>query len=212
MKKLLIIGVGGFARELYWHAQQSLGYGTEWEIKGFLNGDTRPPKEEYEKLDLPVLGDVRTYEIQSGDVFACAVGNSDFRRKLTGYILDRGGSFINIIHNTALIQGNVSLGHGNIICPYSHIGDHASLGDFNVLNVSVGIGHDVVIGDYNSFMDKVSICGFSKLGSDTYWATNTVAIPSAQVEDHVYVGVGSVVFRRVRAGKKVFGNPAMPIE
>ena len=41
MKHLIIIGVGGFAREVYWHAQDSLGYGNEWDLKGFLDGDIK---------------------------------------------------------------------------------------------------------------------------------------------------------------------------
>ena len=37
MKNLIIIGVGGFAREIYWHAQKAHGFGDEWRIKGFLD-------------------------------------------------------------------------------------------------------------------------------------------------------------------------------
>ena len=29
MKHLLIIGIGGFAREVFWHAHESIGYGTD---------------------------------------------------------------------------------------------------------------------------------------------------------------------------------------
>ncbi len=56
MKDLIIIGVGGFAREVYWHAQNSIGYRTEWDIKGFLDGDVILSEKEYNKLPLRVLG------------------------------------------------------------------------------------------------------------------------------------------------------------
>ena len=69
MKHLIIIGVGGFARELFWNAHDSVGYGTGWDIKGFLDGDVELAAEEYEKLPLPVLGDVDSYVIQTNDCF-----------------------------------------------------------------------------------------------------------------------------------------------
>ena len=75
MKHLIIIGVGGFARELFWNAHDSVGYGMDWDIKGFLDGDVELAAEEYEKLPLPVLGDVDSYVIQTNDSFICAIGS-----------------------------------------------------------------------------------------------------------------------------------------
>ncbi len=212
MNHLLIIGVGGFARECYWHAQGSIGYGEEWDIKGFLDGDVNLALEEYAKLEKPVLGDVFTYDIQPDDVFIGAIGESTLRKKLVAPILQHGGQFINLIHKTAFIQGNVTMGIGNIICPVANIGDHAKVGDFVILNRGAGIAHDCVVGSYSSFMGNASICGFGTAGENTYWATNAVGLPYCKVGDNVSVGVGSVVFKRVRSGLKVFGNPAVPYD
>lgn len=210
MQHLIIIGIGGFAREVYWHAQGSIGYGEDWDIKGFLDGDVKLAPEEYEKLDRPVLGDVFSYDIQEDDVFICAVGDGELRKRLTDPIRARGGTFINLIHKTAIIQGHVKMGIGNLICPFSHINDHAELGDFVVLN-SAGIGHDGKAGSYSSFMGGAGLCGYAVAGAFSYWATNAVALPHSQTGDHAHVGVGSVVFRRVKPGEHVFGNPAMPM-
>lgn len=211
MKHLIIIGVGGFAREVYWHAQDSCGYGIEWDIKGFLDGDVRLEASEYEKLDKPLLGDVMEYAVQPDDVFICAIANSEARRKLTGVIRSKGGNFLNLISNQAIVQGNVQMGIGNIICPFTNINDHAVLGNFVLLNVGAGMGHDSRVDDYSSLMGGVKICGFTTAGKDTYWGTNAVALPHSKIEDGVQVGVGAVVFKRIKAGMKVFGNPAMPM-
>ena len=58
MKHLVIIGVGGFGREVFCHAKGSMGYGIDWDIKGFLDGDVLLSPKEYEKLQAPVLGDI----------------------------------------------------------------------------------------------------------------------------------------------------------
>lgn len=109
MKHLIIIGVGGFARELYWHAQESLGYSSDWNLKGFLDGDVKLNDDEYKKLQLPVLGNINDYKIEDEDVFICAVAEPNIKVKLVGRILERGGKFINLIHKTARIHGTVKM-------------------------------------------------------------------------------------------------------
>ena len=37
MRHLVIVGAGGFGRELYGAALESVGYGTEFDVKGFLD-------------------------------------------------------------------------------------------------------------------------------------------------------------------------------
>jgi len=69
MKHLIIIGTGALARELYWTAKDSFGYGKEWDIKGFIDGDIKVDESEYKKLLCPVMGDIFTYQIQPNDVF-----------------------------------------------------------------------------------------------------------------------------------------------
>ena len=211
LKHLIIIGVGGFAREVYWHAQDSFGYGTEWDLKGFLDGDVRLEEEEYRKLKLPLWGDVNDYQIQEDDVFICAIANPKVKKKIVELVRERGGEFINLIHRTAIIHETARLGTGNILCPFDTIHDYSVMGNYITLNGRVGISHDVEVGDYSSIMGVVSINGWAKVGKCTFWGTNSVAMPYSKIEDDAFVGVGGVVFKRVRKGQKVFGNPAVPI-
>ena len=211
MKHLVIIGVGGFAREVYWHAQDSRGFGREWDLKGFLDGDVRLDEAEYKKLELPILGDVNSYEIQEDDVFICAIAEPNVKQRLVNIIRHKHGKFINLIHNTDIIHGNVVMGTGNILCPWVSLHDHVCMGNFVTLNGDTGMGHDSCIGDYSSLMGKVSINGYVRIGTRVYFGNNACTLPHSIVEDDAYVGIASVVFKRVKSGQKVFGNPAMPI-
>ena len=78
MDNLIIIGAGGFAREIYWQAQMYLGFDSEWTVKGFLDGDVKLSAEEYAKLpgEVTILGDIVSY------VFNCAIGTPAVRKKL----------------------------------------------------------------------------------------------------------------------------------
>jgi acetyltransferase-like isoleucine patch superfamily enzyme len=53
--------------------------------------------------------------------------------------------------------------------------------------------------------------GSANLGRRVFIGSNAAIAPHAVVEDDAYVGVGSVVLKRVAAGEKVFGNPAREI-
>lgn len=211
MKNLVIIGVGGFAREIYWHAQDSLGFGVDWQIKGFLDGDVKLAAEEYELLPDKVLGDVDNYKICSDDVFTCAVGTPHARKILVEKILARGGEFINVISKLAKIIPTAEIGRGVIISPYVGISDRAIVGDFVALNALTIIGHDAQVGNFSCIMPHTNIAGKARIGSEVFIGSGAIILPKAKVGDCAKVGAGCVVLKKVRAGATVFGNPAVEI-
>lgn len=213
MKNLIIIGAGGFAREVYWHSQMASGFDSEWTIKGFLDGDVKLTAEEYAKLpgDVTMLGDVDSYEILPDDVFTCAVGTPAVRKKLIEKILARGGEFINIISEYAHIFPAAKIGRGVIIGLDNGISDHVELGDFSIMNNVSYLGHDVTVGKYTCIMSHVDVGGGAQIGDEVFIGSHATLLPKAKVGNGAYVGTGSVVLKKVDAGKKVFGNPAVEI-
>lgn len=211
MKNLIIIGVGGFAREIYWHAQDSLGFGVDWQIKGFLDGDVKLAAEEYELLPDKVLGDVDNYKICADDVFTCAVGTPHARKILVEKVLARGGEFINVISKLAKIIPTAEIGRGVIISPYVGISDRAIVGDFVALNAQTIIGHDAQVGNFSCIMPHTNIAGKARIGSEVFIGSGAIILPKAKVGDCAKVGAGCVVLKKVRAGATVFGNPAVEI-
>ena len=211
MKNLIIIGVGGFAREVYWHAQKAHGFGDAWQIKGFLDGDIKLAAADYELLPAKVLGDVNNYEICADDVFTCAIGTPHVRKILAEKILSRGGQFVNIISTLAYVMPTVKLGRGVIIAPHVDIGDRAQLGDFVAVNDHATIGHDAHVGNFSCVMPHASISGKCQLGAEVLVGSGAILLPKAKVGDGAIIGAGSVVLKKVRAGAKVFGNPALEI-
>ncbi|MCR5833151.1 MAG: NeuD/PglB/VioB family sugar acetyltransferase [Selenomonadaceae bacterium] len=211
MKNLVIIGTGGFAREIYWHAHKAQGFGVDWQIKGFIDGDVKLAAAEYELLPAKVLGDVDDYKICADDVFTCAIGSPKVRRRLSEKILSRGGTFINIISTLAYIMPTVEFGTGVIIAPHTDIGDRAVIGNFVATNAMTIIGHDAHIGDYSCIMPHVAVSGKCQIGAEVFIGSGAVILPKAKVGDGATVGAGSVVLKRVKAGVTVFGNPSVEI-
>ena len=208
MKHLVIVGAGELGRELYWHAQESKGFETEFDIKGYIDDDFDPTAEKYIKLQKPLLSSIDDYEIQTDDVFICAVGSANGREVTMKKIKEKNGEFISIINRTSLIHGNVSIGEGVFIGPYTVIGDNVTLGDHVMLNTHSSIGHDAVLQDYTCVMSYVDITGCCQIGKKVFLASGCHMPPGTKIGDGAYVGIGSVVLRKVKPGVKVYGNPA----
>ena len=211
MKNLIIIGAGNFAREVFFHAQNSAGFNTEWQIKGFLDGDIKLSPEDYKKLPAPLLGDIDNYEICEDDIFTCAVAAPNVRRKIIEKMLNRRADFINIVANESYIAPNAEIGRGVILVHGAEISTLAKIGDFAILNSSVTVGHDTEIGAYTCIMPHVVICGGAKIGEEVFIGANATIIPKVKVGDGAYIGAGSVVLKKVKSCAKVFGNPAIEI-
>ena len=211
MKNLVIIGTGGFAREVYWHAQNSVGYGNEYKFKCFIEGDVPVSKERNSLLPGPFYGTVLDYEVEDDDVFVLAIANVDAKQRIVNIIKEKGGSFIRLIHNNALVSPFAKLGEGVIITAFVTISCNTIVGDFVQYNSYSSLGHDSRVGDYSSIMAHVDITGNVDCGKYTYWGSGARALPHSKIGDNSVVGAGSVVLRNVKAGQTVFGNPAMPI-
>lgn len=211
VESLVIIGAGEFGRELYWHAQASKGYGTRFEIKGYID-DAEPSDEKFQKIQKPLLGSIDEYKIEKDDVFICAIGMPVARETVIRKMTEKGAKFINLIHNTSIIQGQVSIGWGVFIGPYTVIGDNVSIDDHVMLNTHSAIGHDAVVNKYVCIMSYVDVTGGCYIGEAAFLGSGSRMVPGTRIGSRSYVGIGSVVLKRVRNGKKVFGNPARTYE
>lgn len=207
MKQLLIIGAKGYGREIYHLAKESKGYGTEFDIKGYLDdkADALDGYNGYPKI----LGPVENYDINDDDVFICALGDVIYKKKYVDIILAKGGKFINLIHKNACIRPNSTIGKGCIVCQNAIISCDVRIGDFVTLQPFVVIGHDAIIGDFCHLNTYSFMGGFAKLEDMVTLHTSAVMLPHAKAENGSIVGASSVVIKKVKAGTTVYGNPAV---
>ena len=205
MKNLVIIGAGGMGRTVYSNALESVGYGVEFVVKGFID-DNVNALDGFRNYP-PVIGTIRDYVPQKDDVFASAIGGG-VRRACIERILSRGGVFINLIHSTARILTNARLGQGNFIGAYSVIGNDAVVADFNMIQTYTVIGHDSRIGSWNRIDTHVTCVGGVVIDDEADIHTSAVISHGVRVEACAHVGALSFVIKNVKAGTTVVGNPA----
>ena len=209
MKQLIIIGAGGMGRTVYSNALESVGYGEKFVIKGFVD-DNLSALDDFPNYP-PILGTIKDYMPQPDDVFVSSIGGAA-RRPCMEEIIRRGGEFCELIHQTARIYTNAKLGKGNFIGAYTVIGNDAIVGDYNMIQSYTVIGHDAKIGSWNRIDTHVTCVGGIIVEDDVNIHTGAVINHNVTIETGAHVGALSFVFRRVKAGTTVMGNPAKRLE
>ena len=117
-------------RVMYDMARESIGYQTEYDIKGYID-------DNIHSLDAfsgypPILGTISEYQPQENDIFICSIGGGS-RRACMESIINRGGEFLTMIHNTARIGSNVQIGKGCMVGAFTTIAADAKIGDYNFI-------------------------------------------------------------------------------
>jgi sugar O-acyltransferase (sialic acid O-acetyltransferase NeuD family) len=209
MKNLIIIGARGFGREIYNVATQTKEYNNEWIIKGFLDDK----KDALDKFDgyPPILSSVEEYEIKENDVFICALGDTKYKKKYVNLILGKNGRFINIIHPTSIINMNVKIGVGVIICPFTYVSNEVTIGNFTTIQTHSAIGHDAKIGDYCQVNALTFFGGFAEIEEGVTMNPHSGVAPKGKVSENTIVGINSTVLKNTKPNVTVYGNPAKEI-
>ncbi len=209
MKHLVIIGAGGFGREMFGAAVGAVGYGTEFDIKGFLDAraDALAGFQGYP----PVIGSPETYVPAPDDVFISALGSIAARRTCVALIEDHGGKFIPIIHRSASLGRNVTVGAGSFVAHNAVLTADVTVGRHAAVFHCSSIGHDTVLGDFTHVYAQCSIGGSVQLNEGAVVYPGAVVTPRRTIGANAVVGAGSTVILNVKPDTTVFGSPAAPV-
>jgi sugar O-acyltransferase (sialic acid O-acetyltransferase NeuD family) len=227
MKKLLIVGAGGFGREVLTLALDNPKCRVEWQIAGYLDSrrdilkgfasdfsqirDAAQASDEVRALyrrDYPVLGDPLQHEPQPDEVFVCALGDPAHRLRYAQPLLDKGAVFISLVHPRAAVSAYSTIAPGCIIGPFAALSPDAHLDAFVTVNSYSAVSHDVRVGPWTEIGGHCLIAGGAVIGERVRIHPGSIVAANAQIGDGAVVAAGSVVFGKVPAATTVMGNPA----
>lgn len=205
MKKIYIVGAGGFGRELLWWIKDINKMRPTWEIVGFLDDD--PHALDSYECDFGIVGSIQEWEPKEDEEFALALGSPALKRKIAGIMEAKGAKFATVIHPTAMLSEFAHYGKGFIMFPNSKLSANSTVGDFVTL-LSSPIGHDTEIGDFSVISGNCNVVRNVVIGKDVFLAAGVCIAQDIHIGDGAYLGLGCVVLKDVQPGATMFGNPA----
>lgn len=215
MKKLIILGAGGFAREVAQYVKDINRIKPTYQLLGYIDEDKNKHGQVYEGVK--VLGDFTNFvsnlnsNSNSTLYCICPIGNPQIKQKLVDKAKKLGLKFTNIIHPTAYVGDSVRLGKGIIIGPKCILTVNIDIGNHVSINPACGIGHDSYIGDYTTLYWNINISGNVHIGKAVEIGSKTFIKQGIDIADGAVIGAGAVVVKDVEKNNIVVGIPAKKI-
>jgi sugar O-acyltransferase (sialic acid O-acetyltransferase NeuD family) len=206
--KYIIVGAGGFARELASGLELLLAT-QGGQFVGFLD-DTPDPLGSRASRYPPVIGTTTAFDHSTDFTLLLGIADPIPKMAVVHKIEALGGVFGTFIHPTAIVTRTAKLGRGCVLCRDSTASADATLGDFVLLNGYSGAAHDSVVGDGTTVSSFVDICGGVTIGREVFIGSHASVLPKVRVGDRARIGAGSIVMRDVASGKTVY-QPAAKV-
>jgi len=207
LKEIIILGGGGFARELFSWIKTS-EKNQNLKFKGFLDLNGESLKSF--GLDKYYLGSENNY-IFNGESVLVAVSDNNIRELIISKLRNKNVCFCNYIHDSVIVGVDVKFGEGNIICPNSIFTANIKICDFNIFNLNVTIGHDVNIGSFNTFSSHCDVTGGVNIKNNNFMGSRVSILPKSKIGNSNKISAGSVIYKGLKDNSIFKGNPAKMI-
>lgn len=137
-----------------------------------------------------------------------AVGNNKHRHEIAAWIRSQGIKIPSLIHPSAILARNVSIGSGVVCMAGSIVNSQTTIRDDVIVNTNASIDHDCDIAPGVHIAPGVAICGGVKVGEQTLIGVGARVAPTMEIGKQVTVGAGAVVVSHIPNDSRVAGVPA----
>ena len=199
-RNIAIIGAGGHGKVVA-DAACLVGY-----EKVFFLDDS-------EKCSVELSGKVCDYTkyIDECD-FIVAIGNSEVREKITNNLVSGGAKVVSIIHPSAIIGSNVSIGDGTFVAPGAVINTGTTIGKGVIVNTCSSVDHDCIVEDFCHISVGARVAGTVEIGHGTFLCAGSTVVNNHFICSNCVIGAGAVVIKDITESGTYVGVPAEKIK
>ncbi|MFN8519728.1 MAG: NeuD/PglB/VioB family sugar acetyltransferase [Chloroflexota bacterium] len=207
-RPLVIVGAGGFGREVVDIVDAMNAVSPDFELLGFLDdGEVR--EDLLRRIGVQRLGETRMLAELDAD-YVIGIGAADPRRRIDVLATGWGRRAPVLRHPAATMGRDVELGEGVIVAAGSRMTTHISLGRHVHVNMNCTIGHDTVIEDHATLFGGVVVGGGCVIASGATIGSGAVILPGVRIGEDAVVGAGALVVRDVASNAIVVAPAARP--
>ncbi len=209
-KRLLIVGTGGYAKEVGQIARRIDPDRVRWNPISYvaMSAGEKGNPHLFGRVDY-CDDEVFTENLTADCVIA--LGEPQLRlRVATRYIQAPNLAFPNLIDPSVDFDRDlVGLGKGNVVHRGVLMTCGIAIGDFNLFNKACIVSHDVTLGSFNTVQPAAVLLSYSHLGDECLIGAGARVLPKVTLADRTTLGAGAVLLRDVaEPGQVLVGIPA----
>ena len=166
--------------------------------------DDTPEKQGTFVYGVPVVGKIdfesitMDYKMGKFDYIVNAISTSnEFRKKCFDELTALEVPYCNLIHPSAVIGHYVTMGTGNIVLPFTHIGPNTVLGNDCFLTAKASIEHHNVVGSHVTCGPSVMTSGCVTIGDCVRFGTGVFVEPHVEIGNNCLIASGTIVTNNV---------------
>lgn len=206
MKKIILVGAGYNYFEIN-PILKNLKGKNSFKLVGILDDDKKFFKKDLKGIPYIVgLQNARKFKDHYFIYAISSFQNMNLREKIFKKMEVSKHKFPNIIHNSVMIEDNVSMGYGNIIYPNSIICSHTKIKDFCVLTYSTIIAHKVNVNSFTVIGSRSTVLNGTKLGKGIFLGANVTIGENLRIGNFSKVLFGSIVTKSIKKNIFFFKN------
>lgn len=206
-RQLVIIGAGGFGREVLDVVEAINAAGDQaYEVAGFVD-DLQPDAAALAALSVTVLGGAEMLPTLEG-LYVVGIGDAEVRRRYASDADAAGLIATTLVHPSATVGRDAQIGSGSVVCSHVGITTHVRIGRHVHLDQNCTVGHDCLLADFTRVNPGANISGNVTLEEGASVGAGAVILQGLTIGEGATVGAGAVVTRSVKPGAVVKGVPA----
>jgi sugar O-acyltransferase (sialic acid O-acetyltransferase NeuD family) len=207
LQKIVLIGGGGFAREVMDVIQAINAVTPTFHACGYV------VEEPYFRLgemvnDLPVLGTLDWIRENTGVMAVCAIGAPEVRHRIVRLAEATGTAFATIRHPRAELSRWATVDQGSVVTAGCILGSQVRIGRHVLINPNCTVAHDATLDDFVTLAPGANISGNVSLHEGCYVGTGAKIVQHVTLGRWSVTGAGSTVIADVPPNSTVVGVPA----
>jgi sugar O-acyltransferase (sialic acid O-acetyltransferase NeuD family) len=203
---LVIVGVGGFGREVVSMVTAINRVDPTWNLIGVLDDDPSDgDRAALLALGHDVIGPLAHLD-SLGAHAVIAIGSSPIRSRID--LAHPQVPWAVLVHPAATVGLDVTLGPGSVIAAGARLSTAVRAGRHLQVDQNATIGHDAMLGDNVRLNPQACVSGTVTVGDRTLIGASAVVLQGRTIGADVVVGAGAVVTKDVMDGSTVRGVPA----
>jgi len=208
MKDIVIIGAGGFGREVKWLIDEINEVSRQWNFLGFIDDNLNKGTIVNDSI---VIGNLAWLQKQNLNV-VCAIGDPNVKKRVLSQLTNSENKYPVLIHPDVRMSKLIDIGEGTIICSGCILTVNINIGKHVIINLDSTVGHDATIGDFSTILPSVNISGHVNIEELVSVGTGAKIIQELRIGRNTIIGAGAIVTKDIPQNVVAVGMPAKPIK